>query len=155
MKYALVWNKDAFFALIPRINVALIACAVCLGAYLFYSLARPHEYGSLNKRWAQSRAGSSRSWQEAEARPVFAEGTFKAKYLFTTVKKKTGEQDRKDFQLLGISVGTKNLAMIRDVRNNKDYYCVVGDMVGIYRVKEIFRDKVLLESSEGTLEINR
>ncbi len=157
MKIALSLKKEFLFDLIPRANTALIVCAACLGAYLAFSLVRPHEYSELSRRISAqtgSQAGS-RSLRTMEARPVFAEGTFKAKYLFSSVTKKAGEQNKKDFQLLGISVGAKNLAMIRDTRNNKDYYCAVGDAIGALRVKEIARDKVVLESPDGLIEINR
>jgi len=61
-----------------------------------------------------------------------------------------------EFELLGlVSVGDKTAAMIRDVHENKDYYCLGGEQIGAFKVKHILKDKVILQSESQTLELYR
>jgi hypothetical protein len=76
---------------------------------------------------------------------------FKTKPLFNIYVNKTQLKEKEDFILLGVSFGKKNLAMIRDVLGNKDYYCTEGDSIADFKVKSIFKDKVILESEKDTL----
>lgn len=83
--------------------------------------------------------------------PVYKQDLFKTKPLFNTYVKKTQLLEKQDFILLGVSLGDKSLAMIRDVLGNKDYYCTEGDKVGVFKVKRISKDQVILESDKDTL----
>ena len=87
--------------------------------------------------------------------PAFEENIFKKKHLFSQSAKKKAEEKKPEFILLGVSVGDKNLAMIRDVNGNKDYYCLEGESIGNFRVKQVFKNKVILESEGKILEIRQ
>jgi hypothetical protein len=76
---------------------------------------------------------------------------FKTKPLFNIFVSKAQLQEKENFILLGVSFGKKNLAMIRDVLGNQDYYCTEGDSIAEFKVKSIFKDKVILESEKDTL----
>lgn len=148
-------RPQAMYQLIPKLNAGLIASAALLAGYLVYSLVQPFDYSRQAGRTDRAARPRTELRIPAAAGPVFAEGTFKAKYLFSQPAKKANGPVARQYVLLGISVGTKDLAMIRDVKNKKDYYCGVGDMVADYRVLEIHKDRVVLESADGLLEIGR
>ncbi|MCX5701714.1 MAG: hypothetical protein NTW64_01885 [Candidatus Omnitrophica bacterium] len=76
---------------------------------------------------------------------------FKSKPLFKIYVNKSQLREKENFILLGVSVGKKNLAMIRDTVGNKDYYCTEGDSVADFKVKSILSDKVILESDKDSL----
>ena len=76
---------------------------------------------------------------------------FKSKPLFNIYVNRAKLKENEDFVLLGVSFGKKNLAMIRDVQANKDYYCAEGDSIADFKVKSILKDKVILESDKDTL----
>jgi type II secretory pathway component PulC len=75
--------------------------------------------------------------------------------LFSASGKKTVSQDTKSIVLVGVSMGEKKLAIIRNTKTNKDYYCTEGDIAGDYTIKQILKDKVILESEGNTLELIR
>ena len=83
------------------------------------------------------------------------QAVFKTKPLFNTYVKKAQLREKEDYVLLGVSIGNKNLAMIKDTVGNKDYYCTEGDKIGVFRVKRIFKDKVILESDQDTLVLTQ
>jgi type II secretory pathway component PulC len=87
--------------------------------------------------------------------PVYKQDLFKTKPLFNTYVKKAQLQEKQDFILLGVSLGDKSLAMIRDVLGNKNYYCTEGDKVGVFKVKRISKDQVILESDQDTLVLTQ
>ncbi len=152
-----VINKETFFNLVPKLNVILIVSAGILTASLYSSINRAYEVDNVQSRnkiarplelMAKGAAGG--------AVPLFQEDIFKKKLLFNQPTAKKLAPEKKVFIFLGVSMGKKNIAVIRDVKANKDYYCSVGDPAGDYQVKEIFKDKVILESSANeTLEISR
>ena len=151
-----ILNKDFFFGLLPRLNVLLIVSACFLTAGLYSSINRTYDASNLRPENKKARPleliakGASQ-----EAAPFYQEDVFRKKQLFNLAVAKKAEQEKKVFLIQGISTGKKNIAVIRDVKANKDYYCSEGDMIGDYRVKEIMKEKVVLESEAGTLEISR
>ncbi len=151
-----ILNKDNFFQLVLKFNVLLIFSAALLTAHLYSSINRT--YDSSNVRSKNKRARPLELMAKgaaSDAVPLFQEDIFRKKQLFNQPSTKKPEQVKKVFTLLGVSLGKKNIAVIRDTKANKDYYCSAGDMIGDLRVKEILRDKVVLESASGTVEINR
>ena len=84
---------------------------------------------------------------------MFKEELFKNRRLFSASFAGKVQEKESVFILLGVSMGTKNLAMIRDQAENKNYYCALGDNIGSFKVKQILRDKVILESADTTLEL--
>jgi hypothetical protein len=150
-------NKDTFFNLVSKLNILLIVSAAILTAGLYSSINRT--YDSTN---VQTGSKLVRPLELMVKRPVtdsvplFQEDIFRKKPLFNLGTAKKPLAEKKEFILLGVSMGKKNIAVIRDVKANKDYYCSIGDPVADYQVKEILKDKVILEtSSNETLEISR
>ena len=88
--------------------------------------------------------------------PVFQDRIFKQRSLFSPLLEKKLEPQQERFILLGIiSVGDKKAAMIRDPRENEDYYCLGGETIGTHKVKQVLNDRVILESGGEILEISR
>ena len=86
----------------------------------------------------------------------FQEELFKSMALFTAQINKPIRQNEAEFELLVlISVGDNTAAMIKDVRGNKEYYCLGGEKIGNFMVKSILKDRVVLESPNQTLELSR
>jgi type II secretory pathway component PulC len=149
-----IFNKDNIYDLVPKVNIVLALCAVLLAIYLIFNLTHPYRIDRKLKMQPLEIMNRNQAVILAEG-AVFKEDLFKAKSLFNQSGLKKTAESRKEFILLGVSVGDKNLAVLKDTRGNKDYYCAEGDMIGDYRVKQIFKDKVILESGGNILEINR
>ncbi len=151
-----VLNKDVFFQLLFKFNILLIFSAALLTVFLYKSINRTYDFfngQSNNKRgWPLELMAYNAA---SETVPLFQEDIFKKKHLFNQEVTKKPELEKRVFTLLGVSMGEKNIAVIRDTRANKDYYCSKGDMIGDFKVKEILMDKVVLESVSGILEISR
>ncbi len=145
--------KD-LYTVIPKINAALIISGFVLGGYLLMAMSRPYQVGSLADKPAAIQPFDAAA-QPLAGLPQFSIDAFKKSQLFRSSGKKTAVQDTKSFTLLGVSVGEKKLAILRDTKANKDYYCTEGDIVGDYAVKEISREKVVLEYEGEILEITR
>jgi hypothetical protein len=146
-------KRDIVFAIVPKLNILLTVSAVVLAGVLAESLVRPYQVNrQLKLKPLQIDAQSAYALSE----PVkLNEELFRKVNLFNVSKKSKGFTGQKQFVLLGVSVGTKSLAMIRDTRQNKDFYCAVGDAVGEYKVMYIGKDKVVLGSGSDTVEITR
>ena len=143
--------------IIPKINLLLSLSVVVLGIYLSLNLSRPYSGVSLGSRGFKTQPLELMGKESSvilQATPGFSEEIFKRKQLFNQSGKKNPALKKRTLILLGVSVGDKNLAMIRNTEDNKDYYCTQGDKIGDFRVKQILKDKVILESESGTLEIN-
>ncbi len=147
--------QNALFGLVPKLNVLLILAAVFLVVLLVMTLSRPYELDGAGSRSIEVQEGNSSLGGIADEKFVLDEQLFTRKMLFGDAVRKKQEAPKKEFALLGISTGSKLLAMIRDTRENKDYYCKIGDAIGDFIVKDIQKDKVILQSSEGLMEITR
>jgi type II secretory pathway component PulC len=144
--------KVLFFNVVPKINVVLILSVFVLGGYLLVLMSRPYQISVPGK--------SSRNvlWKTdaiLNKLPVLDVAALGQHPLFVSAGKKSVGQENKVMLLLGVALGDKKSAMIRDVKANKDYYCAEGDMVGAYQVKEITKDKVVLEYDGSIVEIAR
>jgi len=151
-----ILTLDKFFDLLPKINILLIFSAALLTAGLYSSISRTYDLSNVRsgnkiKRPLELSAPAVAS----EAVPLFDQDLFKRKHLFSQAGMKKPESERSQFKLLGISMGKKNIAVIQDVRANKSYYCSEGDAINDFKVQEILKDKVILVSDIGILEINR
>jgi type II secretory pathway component PulC len=152
----IILNKKTFFALLPKLNFLLIFSAALLTVNLYSSISRTYDSTNVRSKNKMARPVELMAkGAPVENAPLFQEGIFNKKPLFTQGMTKKPEPEKKVFSLRGVSVGKKNIAVIRDTGANKEYYCSEGDMIGDYRVKEISRDKVVLESTSGILEITR
>jgi hypothetical protein len=143
-----------FYHVIPKINVGLIISGFLLGGYLLFTLSRPY-HGIIDDKQLDLQSFDSVVKKTLDAVPPFNKGIFKNSELFSSFGKKAASQGGRNLVLLGVSMGQKKLAVIRDTKANKDYYCTEDDIAGEYRIKEIFKDKVILEYDGSILEITR
>lgn len=151
-----ILNKDNFFQLVLKFNVLLIFSAAMLTAHLYSSINRTYDSSNVRSKKKMARPLELMvKGAVSEAVPLFQEDIFRKKQLFSQPAAKKPEPGKKVFTLLGVSMGKKNIAVIQDIKANKSYYCSEGDMIGDLRVKEILKDKVVLESASGTVEISR
>lgn len=137
------------YALMPGLDMLLALFAVVLVIHLFFSVRKPY---TPKMQPDELTVGGLSLAREI---PVFKEEIFKRKQLFNTLVKKQPGEEKSQFSLLGVSVGGKNLAMIKDNAENKDYYCSEGDKIGDFKVKQILKDKVILESEGNILVISQ
>ena len=151
-------NKEYLFKFLPKINLLLTLSVITLVIYLGISLMRPYQpyaFDSLRVK-DESELVSKELSQDFNKLPDFREGVFNRRALFYTSLEAKPKEEEAEFQLLGVvAVGDKISAMLRDIRARKDYYCVEGDEIGAYKVKQIFRHRVILESKGTILEISR
>ena len=142
--------------MIKKLNILLTLSAIILIAFLSLKMLKPSQAISLNAKNFKIKPFAlinNESIISNSAAP-FDEEIFKRQIFGQSAKKKTGKE-KQEFLLLGVSVGQKKLAMIRDTRENKDYYCAEGDIIVGFRVKQIFKDRVILESDSRTIEISQ
>ncbi len=143
---------------VPKVNISLSLSIIVLAVYFALVQMQPYPPSALSRRnlkSEESRLMSKESSAMLKGTYAFDEKIFKKKNLFSQPVKKKTEEAKQAFILLGVSMGDKKLAMIRDVAQNRDYYCAQGDRIGAFRVKQIFKDKVVLESEGKTLEISQ
>lgn len=143
---------------IYRINVLLSLTAIALVAYLALVRMQPYAPVPLTERQLKLAAAGLNN-RESEnilkGNYTFEEKIFKKRQLFAQSAEKKPAPKQAAFILLGVSLGKRNLAMIRDITDNVEYYCMEGDRVGAFKVKQILKDKVILESEGNTLEITQ
>lgn len=142
--------RESLDRLIPAANLTL--CLSVLGLVFYLLSIWKHLYRPAREKFEAAVIEPSIKLREA---PVFGEGIFKIRQLFTASASGERKDKKSAFMLLGISLGKKNTAMIRDNAENKNYYCSPGDAIGPFKVKQILRDKVLLESADTTLELTK
>jgi len=142
--------------MIKKLNILLTLSAIILIAFLTLKMLKPGQTISLNAKDFKIKpfAFTNNESIISNGSAVFDEEVFKRQIFGQSAKKKIGKE-KQEFLLLGVSVGQKKLAMIRDTRENKDYYCAEGDIIVGFRVKQIFKDKVILESESRTIEISQ
>lgn len=132
------------------LNILLTLSAAVLAFYLFLNLKQPYQ-----PKTQPSELMNDKLSVTLEEAPAFKEKIFKSKRLFYTASEKKPGQKKPAFILLGVSSGERNLALVRDANENMDYYCAVGDSIGFFKVKQIFKDKVILECDGNITEITR
>jgi len=149
-------NRDSIFAIIPKLNILLTLSAVILIGFLSLKMLKPVEVISFDAKNFKIKPFELTNNESTilKGAAAFDEGVFKRQLFNQSAKKKTGKE-KQEFLLLGVSVGQKKLAMIRDTKENKDYYCAEGDIIVGLRVKQIFKDRVILESDNRTIEISQ
>ena len=151
-----ILTLEKFFDLLPKINILLILSAALLTAGLYSSISRTYDLSNVRSKNKIKRPLELTVPAVAPgAVPLFDQNLFKRKHLFGQAGTKKTETERSQFKLLGISMGKKNIAVIQDIRANKSYYCSEGDAINDFKVQEILKDKVILVSDIGILEINR
>ncbi|MEK6568624.1 MAG: hypothetical protein AABZ27_07820 [Candidatus Omnitrophota bacterium] len=143
-----ILNSESLYRVIPRLN--LVLCLSVLGLVFYLLSIWKHLYQPRTRKFETAVIEPSIKLREV---PIFKEELFKNRRLFSTFFTGKVQERKSAFILLGVSMGTKNLAMIRDQVENKNYYCALGDSIGSFKVKQILRDKVILESADTTLEL--
>ncbi len=139
-------------------NIVLFLSMLALTAYQLAILLRPRTARELalkiNRRYKPG-VLFGETYSLPRGLPVFDEPTFRKK-LFSeeTVQTAAGPKES-SFILLGVSLGEKQIAILRERAQNKDYYCRPGDSIGDYTVKEIQKDRVILQSEKETVEITK
>ena len=149
-------NRDNIFAIISKLNILLTLSAVILVGFLSLKMLKPDQVISFDAKNFKIKPFVFTNNEPAilKGAAAFDEGVFKRQIFGQSAKKKTGKE-KQQFLLLGVSLGQKKLAMIRDTKENKDYYCAEGDIIVGFKVKQIFKDKVILESDSRTIEISQ
>ncbi|HOU36313.1 MAG TPA: hypothetical protein PLJ26_05050 [Candidatus Omnitrophota bacterium] len=142
-----------FYDVIPKLNALLIVSGFVLGGYLLFAMSRPYQVGSLAGRAPDTTQLNPD--KQLSGVPQFSVEAFRKSQLFRSSGKKAASQEAKSFTLLGVSMGEKKIAILRDTKTKKDYYCTEGDVAADYKVKEISREKVVLEYEGELLEITR
>lgn len=148
-------SKYNFYRFIPAINIILSLSAGVLIIFVLLHLKRPYYPVSAQNWDKQIKITAEEQVLIPPEIPGFDEEIFKRKQLFNLALRKNKPQEKKEFTLLGISIGSKNIAMLKDTRENKDYYCREGDKIGAFNIKQILKDKVILESEGSILVISQ
>jgi hypothetical protein len=139
-----------FYKAAPAFNAALTLSAAVLSIYLFMHVRETYHPGAPRNVLSQAEIPKLKQEQ-----PLFDDGVFSEKRLFTGYSKKTSAVEKENFILRGVSIGEKNLAVIKDVLNNKEYYCREGDSIGAFSVKRILKEQVILESERETIILSQ
>ncbi|MFA5118272.1 MAG: hypothetical protein WC695_05410 [Candidatus Omnitrophota bacterium] len=153
-------SKNTIFVLLPKLNIILACCMIVLVFSIAFTSLRPYRpFIGLASRVSKLSGvldAAKNSYASREI-PVFNENVFKQRQLFSSAAgQKQLSQENAIFEFLGfVNAGEKSAAMLLDVQNKKKYYCLVGDMIGAFRVKDIARDRVVLESEGKIMEITR
>ncbi len=152
-----ILSKDVFFSILPKLNILLILCAALVALKLYTNVNKIYDSSNIQSKRKITKPLELMLGKEiiSEPAPLFQGDIFKKKALFNLAIIKNIVPEKRVFILLGVSSGKKNIAVIKDVKSNIDYYCSEGDLIGDFKVKEILKDKVVLESTSGILEINR
>jgi len=146
--------KNGVHALVPGLNMLLIVTGAILTYYMCFTIFRT--YGPVEVRRAKPLELTEEQLSgRTGPLPAYQEELFKKKFLFNQPVTKRPQFEGRAFVLVGVSAGEKMLAVIKDTKANKSYYCSVGEMVGDFKVKQITKEKVVLESEDGLLEIGR
>lgn len=129
--------------------------AVGLMTYFFMSLGQPNYITPLEQlRSRQQQQVQVRA--EDQALPAFSDDIFRKKPLFPLSEApRLSPIPEHEFILLGVSLGEKSLAMIRDTKTNQDFYCGMGDSIGGFKIVHITKHKVILDSGTEIVEVNQ
>lgn len=142
-------NRNNLYRFIATSNLLLCLSVWWLVFYLFSVSMRP--YHPQRKEFESAAdMGQSQALRQASG---LNEWLFKSKRLFSMSLPGKQEKKKNTLVLLGVSLGKRNLAVIRDAAEGKDYYCSAGDSIGIYKVRRILKDRVILESEGNTIEL--
>ena len=106
--------RESVYRVIPRLNIVL--CLSVLGLVFYLLSIWKHLYQPRMQKFETAVIEPSIKLREA---PVFKEGLFKNRRLFSTSFTGKAQEKKSALILLGVSIGTKNLAMIRNQAENK------------------------------------
>ncbi|OGX26737.1 MAG: hypothetical protein A3J51_06950 [Omnitrophica WOR_2 bacterium RIFCSPHIGHO2_02_FULL_45_21] len=145
-----ILSRESLYRFISALNLAL--CLSVLGLVLYLFSVRKQHYQPRTQKFEGQALELSKRLEEA---PALKEWLFKSRQLFNTSLPRKQEEKKSAFVLLGVSLGKRNLAVIRDTAQHKDYYCAAGDSIGSFKIRQILKDKVILESEGRTMELSK
>ena len=154
-------NRENIFVMINKINFLLTVSVIILVVFLCINLLSAQQPFTFNYRDIKNKSELIDPVMKLDEIPVFQESIFKRGSMFTgslsqPLLEHKLQQEEVGIELLGlVSVGDKTAAMIRDIREKKNYYCVGGEEIGGFKVKQVLKDKVILESEGKMLELSR
>jgi type II secretory pathway component PulC len=149
-------DKHALLAVVPKVNVVLLALAALLTLYLGVSIVRSYRPIPLSKEKFIRNSFKLKEWagQELEKISGFDASVFERRSLFTQARQEKGQEPAVKIELLGIvTVGKQHAAMLRDTGDNTEHYCLGGEEIAGFLVKDIFADRVVLERDGRELEL--
>lgn len=155
-------NLKTITGIVEKINWVLFVSACGLAVYLTLSMARP--YYPLKFQRTPYSLGLLESENKKDTQKMgvshFDETLFYTRNLFQYAEKE--ELERKEqgmpvsFELLGTAVvGESKTAVLKDVKGEREYYCMEGDVIGNFKVQKIMSDRVILESQGTITEVTR
>lgn len=146
--------------IISTLNAIFFLSAVALTGYLYFNTLRARQPFAFDKELYVKRPETENRQilSFLEKIPAFDENIFRQRRLFEFIpeQKPQAQEEGITLELLGlVSVGEKNAAMIRDIKENKDYYCFGGEIIGKFKIKQILEDRVIIEYEGKVMEINQ
>ena len=151
-------NRGLYYKVLPTVNVLLLVSALFFCGSLLLKLLHSSKNSFIFDNSCLAASGPL-DWPPGlvlESSVGYKRERFSNRDLFIARTRGIRQSAQGEFQLLGlISAGEKTAAMIRDLSEKKDYYCLGGEKIGSYIVKEILKDRVILESEGKTLEITK
>lgn len=140
---------------IPAANRLLSITALVLTIYFFFVLRRPETAVDISGAGHMTPDAASSGAYPARDKfiPAFNENVFRRRQLFSVPEENKIKEQPPALIVRGISFGAKTIAVIRDTVKNRDYYCTQGDAIDDYKIIGILKDKVILESPRGMMEI--
>ncbi|MGE5308012.1 MAG: hypothetical protein ACM3OC_02910 [Deltaproteobacteria bacterium] len=143
---------------IPSFTVFFCVTAVALLLCLVYVLCVPYDH-SIGRAGAHGPLPGEPlpAAEQAEHAPV-REEFFVQKKLFEGQRAPSGKpaantQGGASLVLLGVSLGDKKVAVIRNESDKKDYYVSEGETMSGFQVRSIDKNKVVLDSGGKTVEL--
>ena len=155
-------NREVITGIVEKMNWVLFVSMCGFALYLLVNMLnpyRPQEFRDTGHTLGLFEDENGKYLQRMNV-SKFDENLFLSRNLFhyTTIKERGNdkEQETKSFELLGvITVGKNKAAVLKDVNDKKEYYCMEGDIIGQFKVQSITKDKVILESQGTTVEVYR
>lgn len=136
------------------LSAFLVLSAAGLTAYILFVFFGPVAVVREPRRAAQTQEDQLNRIERSLELPAFNEKDFGAPGISgeETVAGPPAPAETEEFVLMGVSLGNKRLAMLRD-RQNRWFYCTQGQKLGDYTVKQIERRRVVLEKGSSTVEV--
>lgn len=133
--------------------------AAGLTVALAYSLCVPYAQDIAARPVAGRGEGNLLPWETVkiyQSRPFRLE-LFRQKKLFdcqdSSGENRPERPPQEALLLLGVSLGERRLAVIRDEAQRREYYVAEGDWAAGFQVETIEKDRVVLKAKGKTLEL--
>lgn len=148
------------------LNILLGLAAIFLSIYLIVDFA----FGSVNidqffKKLSKTKRLRFEESSLTKVKPfLYYLEMIQRRNIFSPIVYKTVEETKTEIRetmksltanikLVGISWDSEPTAMIEDTKTLKTYFLKQGDIIGEFKVEEIFKDRVILSYKEGKFEL--